>query len=145
MVSMASDSMALAFSGNDKTLWQSHCVQSAETWVNSWDENAFRITGPMWGESMGQWWISPQNSTWYDTLAFCLLITWTSCWTNSRFPVIETQRCNNAQHAVNKEKFDSFVMQHSSWPCFWYKRCAFWFVEMAACIYCSWSLTKQLK
>ena len=53
----------------------------------SWDmmvplhENAFHITGPLWGESTGPQWIPSQRAS--DALMFSLSLARTSCWIKS--------------------------------------------------------------
>ena len=49
--------------------------------IMSWPGNAFPITGCLWGESTGHWWIPLTNDQQSGALMFSLLSTQTSCWT----------------------------------------------------------------
>ena len=46
--------------------------------IMSWHGNAFRITGPLWGESTVHWWITLTKGQWCVPLVFPSLIVWTS-------------------------------------------------------------------
>ena len=42
------------------------------------------FTGPLWGESISDWWIPLIKGQQWWTVIWSLLLAWTSCWTNSR-------------------------------------------------------------
>ena len=46
----------------------------------SWNGNAFRNTGFLWGEFIGNQWIPPTKA---GTFSIAVLVTWTICWKNS--------------------------------------------------------------
>ena len=55
---------------------------------------AICITGPLWLESVGHWWISLRNTN-NAELMFCLLLGWISCWTNKWFAYkLRSHTCN---------------------------------------------------
>ena len=49
--------------------------------INKW--NISRVTGPLWGESTGNWWI-PHKGQWHGALMFSLICAWTNGWANNR-------------------------------------------------------------
>ena len=63
-----------------------------------WHENAFRITGPLWGEFTGNRRFPPTNGQSCRVLVFSLLLVWISCRTNSRVTVMTWWRhCNGTR------------------------------------------------
>ena len=57
--------------------------------------NAFCVTVPLWGESTGHKWI-PLTKGQQCQLMFISLLTWTSCWTSSRYRVARDFKCHDA-------------------------------------------------
>ena len=55
------------------------------TTMTSSNGNIFRVTGPLWVESIGHRWILPQ---WRGALMFSLISAWTNDWANNRDAVI---------------------------------------------------------
>ena len=63
-----------------------------------WHENAFRITGPLWGEFTGNRRFPLTNGQSCRVLVFSLLLIWISCRTNSRVTVMTWWRhCNGTR------------------------------------------------
>ena len=51
---------------------------------DSWHENAFCITGPLWGESTDRQWILVIKAQWCRFLTFSFMWAWVNEWTNSQ-------------------------------------------------------------
>ena len=95
MKSQVSDDITKITTHNDTMLF----VESLRQWIHSiWCDwqcrnrcdvmtwTAFRITGPLWGESTGHRWIPLEhNRPVTRRFIVSLLLPKTSCWTNSRF------------------------------------------------------------
>ena len=85
------------------------CVTIIKT---PWHENAFCITGPLWGESLG----STHKSSAMRALMIYLLLAWMSCWTNSR-------RTGDLRH--HERQYNVYSISHELWT---QVSCAlFWF------------------
>ena len=61
-----------------------HDVDVLLVCIASWHENAFGIAGPFLGESTGHRILLTMDQK-YGALVFPLVLSWTSCWTKSRF------------------------------------------------------------
>ena len=93
-------------------------TQLAIAWIksdpkhSSWRGNTFRITGPLWRESICHQWILLIKDQWCRALMFILMLTWKNCWTNNT--VAEDLRFHDFH--------DIFVMlrHHSLYPCFYF-------------------------
>ena len=53
--------------------------------MRPWYEYAFCITGPLWAEYMGHWWIILTKGLLCKAFMFPLLLAWTICWINCQF------------------------------------------------------------
>ena len=51
--------------------------------ITSSNGNNFRVTGPLWGESTGDWWISPHKGHWCGALIFFICAR-TNGWSNNQ-------------------------------------------------------------
>ena len=49
----------------------------------------FHITGPMWGESIGHWWIPWTKGKYYRDLIFLLMSAWTNCLWSTRWGQVD--------------------------------------------------------
>ena len=54
-----------------------------QTIMTSSNGNIFRITGPLWGEFTGHWWIPPHKGQWRGALMFPLICAWINGWVNN--------------------------------------------------------------
>ena len=85
------------------------CVTIIKT---PWHQNAFCITGPLWGEFLG----STHKSSAMRALMIYLFLAWTSCWTNSR-------RTGDLRH--HERQCNVYSISHELWT---QVSCAlFWF------------------
>ena len=46
--------------------------------------NIFHVTGPLWGESFGHWWIPITKASEAELWSFYLICSWTNGWANNR-------------------------------------------------------------
>ena len=51
--------------------------------TTSLNRDAFRVAGPLWGESIGQRWIPLTEGQWCRALMFSLMYVWTNGWIKS--------------------------------------------------------------
>ena len=63
-----------------KECWGTHSIDM----VTSSNENLFRVTGPLWGESTGHRWIPSHKVQRRGALIFSFFCTWTNAWANTR-------------------------------------------------------------
>ena len=66
------------------TLWRSSARCAIFMMVAS-NGSIFSVTGPLWGEFTGHWWMnSPHKGQWCGALIFSLILTSTNGWANHR-------------------------------------------------------------
>ena len=70
------------------------------------DGDVCRITGPMWGDSIGQQWFSPTRGQKKQRFGVFLTWAWTGSWTNN--PTAVGLRCHDA-HVIMKAKSDRSI------------------------------------
>ena len=74
-------------------------VLSMLTMMTSSNGDILRITGPLWGELTGRWWITPHIDQWRWALMFSFICAWTNCRANN--PDASDLRCHHAHYDIN--------------------------------------------
>ena len=75
------------------------------------------ITGPLWGESTGHWWIPRTKGLgqWHRAVMFSLICTWTNAWANTRDA--GDLRCHDANYDVTVMPY---CVTRAQWV-YWYR------------------------
>ena len=61
-----------------------HWVQAAQCMMTSSNGNIFRVTGHLFGEFTGPWWIPSHKGQWRGALMYSLICVWINGWVNNR-------------------------------------------------------------